>query len=184
MFNSAAFLYHFLVLCENTHIFIYKGISEGLDIFGRNLVYVYMLYAELCAVLSRFSHVQLFATPRTIACQDPLSVGFSRQEYWSGLPCPPPGDLPDPGIELMSLTTPTLADRFFTAKPPRKPLHLLGDFYLLHLVTKTVRIKHRKHEVNKQFCEIPVNPFLFSSFSPDCHPQTHPEHITVSNYTC
>ena len=83
-------------------------------------------------MLSRFSHVQLFATPRTIACQDPLSVGFSRQEYWSGLPCPPPGDLPDPRIELMSLTTPPLADRFFTAKPPRKPLYHLGDFYLLH----------------------------------------------------
>ena len=137
-------------------------------------MYLYMLYAVLCAVLSCFSHVQLFATPWTIACQDPLSVGFSRQEYWSGLP----------RIELMSLTTPALADRFVTAKPPRKPLYHLGDFYLLHLVTKNVRIKHRKHEVSKSFCGIPVNPFLFSSFSPDRHPQTHPEHITVSNYTC
>ena len=40
-----------------------------------------------------------FATPRTVAHQAPLSMGFSRQEYWSGLPCPPPGDLPDPGIK-------------------------------------------------------------------------------------
>ena len=54
-------------------------------------------------MLSRFSHVCLFATPWTAACQAPLSMGFSRQEYWSGLPCPPPGDLPDPGIEPMSL---------------------------------------------------------------------------------
>ena len=53
-------------------------------------------------ILSHFSHVQLFATPWTVAHQAPLSIGFSRQEYWSGLSCPLPGDLPDPGIELMS----------------------------------------------------------------------------------
>ena len=49
------------------------------------------------------SHAQLFATLCTIAHQAPLSMGFSRQEYWSGLPCPPPGDLPYPGIEPTSL---------------------------------------------------------------------------------
>ena len=54
-------------------------------------------------VLSHFSHVRLFATPWTVACQALLSMGFSRQEYWSGLLCPPPGDLPDPGIEPLSL---------------------------------------------------------------------------------
>ena len=48
------------------------------------------------------SHVQLFATPWTVVCQATLSVGFSRQEYWSGLPCPPPGDLPNPGMEPRS----------------------------------------------------------------------------------
>ena len=46
--------------------------------------------------------------------QAPLSMGFSRQEYWSGLPCPPPGDLPDTGIESVSLTSPASAGRFFT----------------------------------------------------------------------
>ena len=50
------------------------------------------------------SHVQLFATPWTVAYQVPLSVGFSRQEFWSGLPFPSPGDLPDPGIEPGSPT--------------------------------------------------------------------------------
>ena len=55
-----------------------------------------MLY---CAVLSRFGHVQLFAILWTIACQAPPSMGFSRQEYWSGLSVPFPGDLPDPGIK-------------------------------------------------------------------------------------
>ena len=58
-------------------------------------------------LLSRFSRVRLFATPWTVTCQAPLSMGFSRLEYWNGLPCPPPGDLPDPGIEL-SLLSPAL----------------------------------------------------------------------------
>ena len=52
--------------------------------------------------------------PWTVAHQAPPAVGFSRQEYWSGLPCPPPGDLPDPGIETTSLKYPALAGRFFT----------------------------------------------------------------------
>ena len=56
-------------------------------------------------MLSHFSRVWLFATPWTVAHQAPLSVGFSRLEYWSGLPCPPLGDLPDPGIELASLVS-------------------------------------------------------------------------------
>ena len=50
----------------------------------------------------------------TVASQAPLSMGFSRQEYWSGLPCLPPGDLPDPGMEPVSLPTPVLAGGFFT----------------------------------------------------------------------
>ena len=54
-------------------------------------------------MLSHFNHVRLFATLWTVACEAPLSVGFSRQEYWSELPCPPPGDLLDPGIQPMSL---------------------------------------------------------------------------------
>ena len=52
--------------------------------------------------------------PRTVASQASLSMGFSRQEYWSGLPCTPPGDLPDPGIELTSLRSPALAGGLFT----------------------------------------------------------------------
>ena len=56
-------------------------------------------------MLSHFSHVRLFATSWAVAHQASLSVGSSRQKYWSGLPCPPPGDLPDSGIEPMSLTS-------------------------------------------------------------------------------
>ena len=55
-------------------------------------------------------------TSWTVARQAPLSVGFSRQEYWRGLPCPPPGDLPNPGIKPESLTSPALAVGFFTTR--------------------------------------------------------------------
>ena len=60
-----------------------------------------------------FSHVRLFATLETVAQQAPLSMGFCRQEYRSRWPCPPLGDLPDPRIELASLTSPALASGFF-----------------------------------------------------------------------
>ena len=59
------------------------------------------------------------ATPWTVACQAPLSMGFSRQEYWSGLPFPSPGDLPDLGIEP---GFPPLAGGFFTTEPPGKSI--------------------------------------------------------------
>ena len=67
-----------------------------------------MLVAQLCLT---------FVTPQTVAHQAPLSMGFPRQEYWSGLPFPSPGDLPDPGIEPVC---PALADGFFTTEPPGK----------------------------------------------------------------
>ena len=73
------------------------------------------IHALLCIVLSHFSHVWLCATPWTVAHQAPLSMGFSRQNYWRALPSPPPGDLPDLGIKPASLMCPALADRFFTA---------------------------------------------------------------------
>ena len=65
-----------------------------------------------------FSHVQLFVTPWTVAHQAPLSMGFSRQEYWSGSPFPSPGDLPIPGIEPGS---PALQADALTSEPPGKP---------------------------------------------------------------
>ena len=65
-------------------------------------------------MLSHSSQVQLFATLWTIDCQVPLSMGFSRKEYWSGLPCPPPEDLPHPGIEPTSPAFPALVGGFFT----------------------------------------------------------------------
>ena len=64
------------------------------------------------------SHVQPFATPWTVARQAPLSMGFSRQEYWSGLPFPSRGDIPDPGIEPGS---PVFQADALTSEPPGKP---------------------------------------------------------------
>ena len=71
----------------------------------------------LCACRS---HVQLFVTPWTVARQTLLSMGFSREEYWSGLTCLPPGDLPDPGIEPVSLMSPPLAGGIFTTSATRE----------------------------------------------------------------
>ena len=68
------------------------------------------------------SHSQLFGTPLTLARQALLSMGFPRQEYWSGLPFLSPGNLPDPGIKLASSASPALAGRFFTTEPPEKSL--------------------------------------------------------------
>ena len=65
-------------------------------------------------MLSCFSCVCFFETLWTVARQVPLSMGFSRQEHWSGLPCLSPGDLPDPGIAPMSPVSPVLASRFLT----------------------------------------------------------------------
>ena len=71
-------------------------------------MYIYMyLCTHVClCVLSLFSRVRLFATLWTVACGAPLSMRFSRQEYWSGLSCPSPGDLPNSGIKSASLTSP------------------------------------------------------------------------------
>ena len=90
----------------------YKYISIGgkkRDVFSSCLC----VCVHAC-VLSCFSHIQLFVTSWTVACQAPLSMGCSRQEYWSGLPCSPSVDLPDPEIKLVSLTSPALAGGLLT----------------------------------------------------------------------
>ena len=79
------------------------------------------LYSDMCVCAQLFTSVQFFATPWTVTHQAPLPMGFSRQEYWSGLPLPPPGDLPHPGIEPMSPVSPALARGFFTTEQTGKP---------------------------------------------------------------
>ena len=105
--------------------------SEALHIYGLCMcvcvcVCVFSQGSIVLCVLSRFSCVCLFETLWTVARQAPLSMGFSRQEYWSALPCPPPGHLPDSGFEPVSLMSPALADRFFTTSAIWKTQNLLS----------------------------------------------------------
>ena len=89
-----------------------------------NLILFPIKRAAVCAVLSCFSHVWLFVTPWTVACQAPPSMGFSRQEYWSGLPFPSPGDLPGsswPRDQTQVSCSPTLQEGSSLTKPPEKP---------------------------------------------------------------
>ena len=79
---------------------------------------------SLCVHIHVLSRVQLFATPWTAAHRASLPMGFSRQEYQSGLPCPSPGTLPDPEMEPASLVSPALAGRFFTTNATWEALHL------------------------------------------------------------
>ena len=75
-------------------------LSSDCSVLQHPLLISVIQYLPLSVCMpSHFSHVWLFATPWTVAHQAPPSMEFSRQEYWSGLPCPPPGDLPDPGIK-------------------------------------------------------------------------------------
>ena len=112
-------------------------------------------------ILNYFGHVWLFAILWTKACPAPLSMRYSRQESWSGLPCPLPGDLPDPGIKPMSFMSPELASGFFTTSANWEPIaglrllilkrlawklgHWLkyGNLYLRHISTMT-RTDHAK----------------------------------------
>ena len=82
-------------------------------------MYIYRSKLYVKVKVKLLSHVRLFATPWTVAYQAFLSMGFSRQEYWSGLLFPSPGDLPDPGIEPRS---PTLQADTLPSEPPGKPI--------------------------------------------------------------
>ena len=83
------------------------------------------VYFWQCYRLLSCSGVSSSATPWTVACQAPGSTEFSRQEYWSGLPFPTPGDLPDQGIKPKTLASPALAGRFFTTAPPGNSVNRL-----------------------------------------------------------
>ena len=78
--------------------------------------------------MKSLSHVQLFATPWAVACQAPLSVGFSRQEYWSGFPFPSPGDLPNPGIKPRSNAF--QADALSSEAPGKPRVYIFTIIYI------------------------------------------------------
>ena len=102
--------------CHSLWLYVQSSLKhlKTLEMEGKRETVVHMK-AIVCECAHLLGHVQLFVTPWTVTPQTPLSMGFSRQEYWSGLPFSPPADLPDPGIELASPLSPALAGRFMMA---------------------------------------------------------------------
>ena len=107
--------------------------------------------------------VPLCVTPGTVACQAPLSMGFSRQEHLSGLPCPSPGDFPDPRIEPRSLKSPTLAGGFFNTSATWKAQH--SSQYLENILQR-VRLLLLLIKIYPSHCHFPCF----------CHHQLSPFH--------
>ena len=109
---------------------------------------VIVLYRSLLVIVTiqSLSRVQLFVTPWTAACQAPLSMGFPRPEYWTGLLFPSPGDLPDPGIKPASSA---LAGRLFTTEPPGKSLQESRKGNIQGNIVKRMRqeLEYRSPEV-------------------------------------
>ena len=142
-------------------------------------VYVHML--------SCFSHVQLCVTLQTVACQAPLSMGFSRQEYCSGLLCSLPRDLPNPGIKPMSLTSPALASGFFTTSAPGKfqvytHVHskdgrLFCPPYVIQELSRDFQSLYTKFSRNLGFplsgCLLSVTPSWITSYCSCCVRASH-----------
>ena len=89
----------------------------------------------MCPCTQSHSHVWLSATLWMVTCQAPRSMGFSRQEYWSGSLCPTPGDLPDPGVEGMSPVSPALQVDSLPTEPPGKPNLFLLQHFCSHFST-------------------------------------------------
>ena len=98
--------------------------GDGLGMIQAYYTYCTLYYYCVC-VCSVSRLCQTLCDPTNCSPPGSSSVGFSRQEYWGGLPLPPPGDLPNPGIEPLSPASPALAVIFFTTEPPGKPFLLL-----------------------------------------------------------
>ena len=126
-------------------------------------------------MLSCFTHVWLFVTPWTTAHQVPLSMGFSSQEYWSGLPCSPPGDLLDPGIELSSLMSPVLAGQFFTTSATWEALS--NSIY-----PKLVMYISRLEQLWEFLNDCNLESQLGKSPRPCIHPVGETSHCSFGNY--
>ena len=131
-------------------------------------------------MLSCFSHAQLFVTLWTIACQAPLSMGFSKQEYWSGLPGPAPGDLPNPGIESTSFKSPALAHGFFTTRSTWEDFLTMEHFFSeISHYPRVLRKSLAKYGMNSKFLYLASQamdkPVCLSSFIMHSFQIPHPD---------
>ena len=149
--HKHAFQYLFLALCLSPSLitalpfFLYYEHLEGKEhTYEDKILLFYQSPEDLACFLSLFSCVQLFATLWTVACQAFLSMGFSRQEYWSELPFPFPGDFPDPEIKPTSISAPALQAGSLLLGHWGSPQRTLSAF--------------------KRFC--PESSLLLASFSP------------------
>ena len=124
-------------------------------------------------MLSHLSRVRLIVTPWTAACQAPLSMGLSRQEYWCVLPCPPAGDLPNPGIEPTSLMFPTLAGRFLTTTPPKTQTFWPSQYFSNTLVnafkSKVQNAVFLEYLEREKLTGCPVFQWIYSSVTDHCY---------------
>ena len=133
----------------------------------------------MCVCTCALSCVQLYVTPWTVAHQVPLPMGFSRQDYWSRLPFPSPGDLPNPGIKTMSPVAPAQAGRFFTTEPPGKPRRFL------RITKKHVRVDEGSSWM-KGSPSLACHSLLRTHTLTTIHAQTHrtpTDHTTSTEHT-
>ena len=96
----------------------------------------------VCVCVLSCSVVSNFLQSHGVTCRAPLSMEFSRQEYWSGLPFPTPGDCPNPGIKPMSLVLPALAGRFFTSSSTLEPCFILGMMKMFQVQTVGIVVQY------------------------------------------
>ena len=127
-----------------------------------------------------FSHVWLFVTLWTVACQAPLSMGFSKQEYWSGLPFPPPRESSWPRHRSTSPVSPALAGRFFTTEPPGKPITDRSPMIIIYLWDNRVCfdgfgvVFNKGDTQEKMFCLLKLMLVTFSAYENSLHKDPFP----------
>ena len=111
-------------------------------------------------MLRHFSPVWLCVTLLTVTCHTPLSMGFSRQEFWSWFPCPPPGDLPKPVTESVSLMSPALASGFFNTSTNYE-VPITDEVHLNEKVILEIEILYKGNELLKYYIYIHIYIYLF-----------------------
>ena len=120
--------------------YIFKIFKYNFFIFKYKNIYFWLPLVFIAVSLSQFSSVaQSCLTPWIVACQASLSMGVSRQEYWSGLPFPRAGDLPHPGTEPESLAPPALAGRFFPPGPPGKTQEEVMRYFIIIIIKSSTQ---------------------------------------------